>query len=164
MIVELDPLILTRGGREFPRLNEAYIVFLPFQTMSFEKKTVLSFFAAFVVMFLLAIPWNMYVVTRYGFTTISIGKGHPILSYVIFGYVLLAFLMSYLFPRISIDGSWYVKGAKFGVLVAIFWQVPYNLMIHGAFGFPPYILIVDTLWSLVEQGAGSLGIAYVYRK
>jgi hypothetical protein len=81
------------------------------------------------------------------------------------GYLLLALLMAWLYPRFVRPISSPVRdGLLFGIGSAVVWSMPYSLVLFGVYNFPYPALPRDFAWALVEQGAGGVVIALIYGK
>ena len=132
--------------------------------MNFKKfavATVLSF----VVMFLLAGLWNGLIVGSLVQVNIdpALLRDQPMIGFIIAGYVVLAVLMSALYPRFRNSGKTVLgRGISYGVMMALLWMLPLNLVLHGVYEFPFHALFMDTGWALVEQGLGGIVIVAVY--
>ena len=89
----------------------------------------------------------------------------PNLVLVFLGYVLLALLMSVIYPRfVRVNGAPAWRGLVFGMAAAVCWLMPYSLVLFGVYNFPYIVLPLDFAWAFVEQGAGGLVIGLIYGK
>jgi hypothetical protein len=87
------------------------------------------------------------------------------IGFIIAAYVVLAVLLSALYPRFRNSGKTVLgKGISYGVMMALLWMLPLNLVLHGVYDFPFQALFMDTGWALVEQGLGGIVIAAVYER
>jgi hypothetical protein len=86
----------------------------------------------------------------------------PNLGLVFAGYAVLALLMTLTYARwVRVTGSPAWVGVRFGLLCAIWWMMPYTLVLFGVYRFPYAVLPMDFVWALVEQGMGGLIIGLV---
>ena len=95
----------------------------------------------------------------------SLLRTPPNLILVLFGYVVLAVLMSVLYRRfVRVSGSPAWSGLRFGMVAAVCWLMPYSLVLFGVYRFPYNALPLDFAWALVEQGLGGLVIGLIHGK
>ena len=85
------------------------------------------------------------------------------LFFIILGVLILAVLMAYMYPQGYKGGSPLKEGLRFGVIIGLLWALPFNVIMVGVMGTAKTLVLVDTLWHLVEQGVGCIVIGYVYR-
>jgi hypothetical protein len=89
----------------------------------------------------------------------------PNLVLVFVGYAALALLMTLIYARllhVTQSPAW--AGARFGLLAAICWLMPYSLVLFGVYRFPYVVLPMDFGWALIEQGMGGLIIGLIVGK
>jgi len=92
-------------------------------------------------------------------------RASPNLGLVFAGYALLAMLMTLIYARLArVTGSPAWAGARFGLISAIGWLMPYSLVLFGVYRFPYVVLPMDFGWALIEQGIGGLIIGLVLGK
>ena len=131
------------------------------------KKTVFSVIAASVAMFSLAGLYSSVLARSFIASHVdqALLRHQPNLILVFVGYVVLALLMSVLYPRlVRVTGSPAWSGLRFGMVAGVCWLMPYSLVLFGVYRFPYGALPVDFAWALVEQGLGGLVIGLVYGK
>ncbi len=63
---------------------------------------------------------------------------------------------------VRVRSSPLLSGVRFGVIAAIFWLMPYSLVLFGAYKFPYVALPLDFSWALIEQGIGGALIGLIY--
>jgi hypothetical protein len=130
------------------------------------KKTILAGIAASLVMFSLAglytgVLARSFIANHVDSTML---RQPANLALVYGGYLLLALLMAWLYPRLASPGrSTLRNGLLFGICSAVFWLMPYSLVLFGVYRFPYTALPLDFAWAVVEQGAGGIVIAFVCR-
>jgi hypothetical protein len=129
------------------------------------KKYLLATLAASVVMFSLAGLYTSVLARDFVAAHVdpAMLRTPPNLLLVFVGYVVLALLMSAIYPRMYAgDGASAWSGARFGTLAGVFWLMPYSLVLFGVYQFPYLALPLDFAWALVEQGLGGVAIGLVY--
>ncbi len=129
------------------------------------KKWFLSGLAGFVVMFSLSGLW--YMVLMSGFYQAQSGglmRDQFNFLFIVLGYVVLAFLMSLIYPVGYKGGSPAKEGLRFGVLIGLVAWLTTSLILHGVWTNPLAAALVDSVWHVAEQGIGGIVIALVYGK
>lgn len=129
------------------------------------QKMLLATVSAAVVMFSLAGLYTSLLARDFIATHVdsSMLRDPPNLMLVFIGYMVLALLMSAIYPRLFTTGgalAW--NGFRFGMLAGICWLMPYSLVLFGVYRFPFVALPLDFAWALVEQGLGGLVIGLIY--
>lgn len=128
------------------------------------KKCLTAWIVGFLAMFILSGVWYMLIMEDFYKTNCYIpARGTPLMLYIALGYLVLALLMAYLYPIGYKEGSPAREGLRFGVLIGILWVLPNSLVLYGATNSGTRALIlVDTIWHIVEQGVGGVVIATIY--
>ena len=116
-----------------------------------------------IVMWLLGGGWHMLIMSEYyAGNSVAEPLAEPRMPFIIIGYVILALLMSYIYPK-GYSGGGVVEGLKFGVLMGLVWVLPHAVILHGVYyGATGKLILVDAIWHLVEQGIGGIVIALIY--
>jgi hypothetical protein len=131
------------------------------------KKLILSGIAASLVMFSLAGLYTGVLARSFiaSHVDIALLRSPANLALVYAGYLLLGLLMAWLYPRFvrTVVSPWR-GGLLFGVGSAVFWLMPYSLVLFGVYNFPYAALPIDFTWAFVEQGAGGVVIALIHGK
>jgi len=126
-------------------------------------------------------PWILSFIAMFGlsglfFTIIVSGfisenivpeilKTPPNLILISSGYLLLALLMTLLYPKLVTSENYSIKsGFLFGLFLSVLWLLPLSLVLHGAYNFPTIGLLIDSSWAVIEQGIGGIIIGYSYKK
>lgn len=125
------------------------------------KKTIIATVAATAVMFSLAGLFNGVLAREFLINNVdqSLLRMPTNLMLVASGYLLLALLMTLLYPRlVRVGGTPAIKGLLFGIGAGIFWVMPYSLVLFGVYKFPYIAIPLDFAWAIVEQGMGGLVI------
>ena len=89
----------------------------------------------------------------------------PGLGCITLGYAALALLMAWVYPHYRVgEGPVWQRGLRFGVVMGLLWIFPLSLVLHGVYRLPFLMLVVDSLWALVEQGVGGIVLASIYQR
>ncbi len=129
------------------------------------KKWFLSGLASFAVMFSLSGLW--YMVLMSGFYQRQSGalmREQFNFLFIVLGYIVLAFLMSLIYPAGYKGGSPAKEGLRFGVVIGLVAWFTTNLILHAVWKNTLAAALVDSVWHVVEQGIGGIVIALVYGK
>jgi hypothetical protein len=130
-----------------------------------RKRMFLATIASGLSMWLLAGLWHLVIVP--GFYARSTGAEHHEGGWMIsVGYVMLAAIMSWAFPRFHRGGNRLLMGLGFGALTGLLWVTPHALVRAGAHasghGAALSYLLINGGWHLVEQGLGGVIIALIF--
>jgi hypothetical protein len=131
------------------------------------KTFVLSFLAAFAVMFALSLLFYALILGDTISERIDAAflREPPGYCCITLGYVALAVLMAWVYPNYRVgDGPVWKRGLRFGVIMGLLWIFPLSLVLHGVYNLPFTIVVIDTLWALVEQGIGGIVIAAIHQR
>ena len=123
-------------------------------------KFTLSVIASGLVMTVMAGVWHNLVLPTFDS---SIKAHHDGILIMFIAYFILAGLMTYLFNLIEKDNKIVLTGLKAGILVGILWVFPHGLVMAGAHDTSILYEIGNTLWHMVEQGAGGVIIALIQK-
>ena len=128
------------------------------------KKCLTAWIAGFLAMFILSGIWYMLIMEDFYKTNCYIpARENPMMLYIALGYLILALLMTYLYSMSYKEGSPTKEGLRFGVLIGMLWVLPNGLVLYGATHSGTRLLIlVDTVWHLIEEGVGGIVIASIY--
>ena len=119
------------------------------------KKWFLAGLLGFVVMFILSGLWYMLIMDAFY-------REQYNFIFIVLGYLVMAFLMSYIYPIGYKGGSPAKEGLRFGVLIGLLVWLSSNLILYGAHNMTLSATLVDSGWHVVEEGIGGLVIALVY--
>lgn len=122
---------------------------------------------AFTVMFLLSGLFNGIIISSFIENNISSNliRESPNMFLIGLGYAVLSSIMAFFYPRfIKPRNSTWMSGLTFGMIMGVVWLLPYSLVLHGVYTFPPMALLIDPFWALIEQGVGGISIALIYRE
>jgi len=130
-------------------------------------KTLMAGIAASLVMFSLAGLYTGVLVRSFIATHVDpvLLRAPTNLALVYCGYLLLALLMAWLYPRFVRSVSSPLRaGLVFGIGTAVVWLMPYSLVLFGVYRFPYAAMPLDFAWALVEQSAGGIVVAIIHGK
>jgi hypothetical protein len=82
--------------------------------------------------------------------------------FIIIAYAILALLMTYIYPQGYKGGVPLKEGMRFGATMGLLWVLPMSVVMYAVMGTSGTLIIVDSLWHVVEQGVGGIVIAYIY--
>jgi len=125
------------------------------------QKLLLSTVAGGVVMLLLSGLWHTALMSDLYASELS--REEPNMILITVAYLILALLMSYMYPK-GIEGTNKIaNGIKFGVLVGLIWILPVFLVLNAVMEFGSIrVTLIDAVWHMVEQGCGGVVIALIY--
>lgn len=129
------------------------------------KKFLLATISGFIVMFFLG--WLGHQVVIPGVLESnpmeSIERSEPMILGIAVAYLIIALLMAYMYPK-GIEGeSVFGNGLRFGALVGLLITLPISLILYSTIdGATMGIVVMESLWHIVEQGIGGIVIAYLY--
>ena len=128
------------------------------------RKFSLAVVGGTVAMFLLGGLWHLLLMSNF-YEKYAGDRAlvEPNMFFIILGVLILASLMAYMYPQGYKGGSPLKEGLRFGVVIGLLWILPFNVIMVGVMGTAKTLVLVDTLWHLVEQGVGGIVIGYVYR-
>ncbi|MDH5752986.1 MAG: hypothetical protein OEZ59_11305 [Deltaproteobacteria bacterium] len=124
------------------------------------KKTALATLAGGVVMWAAAGLWHKVILS--GFYENATHATHEGVGVILLAYLVLAALMSYMYPLGYKGGSPLAEGLRFGVLIGILWVFPHELAMAGAHGESLLYPFQNAAVHMVEQGVGGVVIGYVH--
>ncbi len=130
------------------------------------KKLMPATLLGFLAMFVLAAAWHKIMQSFYYNGHGLAGPNYrtePLVIYIILGYLLLAFLMAYIYPK-GVEGTGKMaNGLRFGALMGLLFTLPNGLALYGATTASSIKLVmIDAAWHVIEQGIGGAVIAMVY--
>ena len=127
------------------------------------KKWFLAGLVGFVVMFVLSVLWYMIIMDAFYREQVgALMREQYNFIFIVLGYLVMAFLMSYIYPIGYKGGSPAKEGLRFGVLIGLLVWLSSNLILYGAHNMTLSATLVDSGWHVVEEGIGGLVIALVY--
>lgn len=130
------------------------------------KKLFLATLLSFVTMFAVAgfthvVLFKTWFLNHPGLSS-NINRADPMMQYAVIAGLIVAFIMSYLYPKGIEGNNKIVQGLKFGIIVSILLiSCP---LIQYAFTttLSRSAILMDGALHLLEQGLGGIVIALVY--
>lgn len=129
------------------------------------KKYLLASVSAFVVMYLLSWPGHEVLIPMVveSDPLESIYKSEPMMVGIMTAYLIVALIMSYMYPKGVEGDNIYRNGLRFGALIGILVSLPISLIFYSIIdGFYFSHVITETIWHVIEGSAGGIVIAYIY--
>ena len=83
---------------------------------------------------------------------------------IFLAYLILGLLMAYIYPLGYKEGKPVMEGLRFGIIIGILWVFPHELAMAGAHGESLSYVFKNAAWHMLEQGAGGIVIAQIYKK
>jgi hypothetical protein len=127
------------------------------------KKWFFAGLAGGLVMFLLSGLWYQVLTAKMhqeGFQAIA--RSQSLYPWVVASYLVLAFVMSAMYPIGYKGGAPAKEGAVFGLLVGLLVGLSTNVLYYGVWNVPLSAQLIDSAWELVEKGLGGIAIALVW--
>ena len=107
--------------------------------------------------------WHMSFMAPFYAEHIALPRDVPLTRITVLGYVLLAMLMAYLYPKGYAGSEPLAEGLRFGAVMGVLSTLPRSLILYGIEGgHTGTLVIVDAAWHIAEQGLGGLVIALLY--
>ena len=128
--------------------------------MNIKRIVILTVAVGLGMAFFSGIWHNLILASFYGKT----GAEHEGIAVLFIAYFILAFLMSYLYPRFYKGGKPVIEGMKFGALIGILWVFPHELAMVGAHGEPLEYVFKNGALHIFEQGFGGIILGYLHEK
>ena len=135
------------------------------------KRFIAASILSFVVMFLLGAVWNTVIMADFYrvnapdiLRPLEASEDSFSLVPIVFGYVVIAFLMTFIVSQNFDQNPKFVGGFMFGATFGISVTLPLYLILYGKWDFPYQNIIADTLWHIVEQGMGAVVICAIIFK
>ncbi len=130
-----------------------------------QSKLLRATLGSFLVMFMLSILW--YGILAEGYNAdqyMMILRGPEDFSFlnIAVGYLLLALLLSYIYPVGYTGGRSGSQGLRFGILMGLLIALPAAFINGGAYKMPLMANLVDAIYRVVEIGLGGLIIGRLY--
>jgi hypothetical protein len=131
------------------------------------KKLLMATIAAFAVMFVVGGLTHLVVFKDWflNHTGISGNLNRPaaLMQYSVAALLLLAFIMSYIYPKGVEGDNKIMQGLKFGIIISVLWFFPCNLIEYSMTTVLSLkAILMDAVLHAVEQGLAGIAIALVY--
>ena len=129
------------------------------------KKMIGAWLGSFAVMFLLSFVWYGWLMMEYNmvnYAEVNLPMEDFSMPLLVVGYLIQAFMLSYIFP-IGFGGGPAVKeGIRFGVILGILFALPGAFIFAAVYKMPLPANIVNAVYHIVEFAAGGIVIAKIY--
>ena len=129
------------------------------------EKMILAWLGAFVGMFLLSYAWYDPLMGEYyakNYSEINLPMEDFSMKLIIVGYLIQAFLLTYIFPIGFSGGSAVKEGLRFGVILGSLFALPGAFIFAAVYKMPLEANIIDAIYHIVEFSVGGIVIAKVY--
>ncbi|MBT7598503.1 MAG: hypothetical protein HN559_26595 [Gemmatimonadetes bacterium] len=127
------------------------------------QRFLLATAASALVMLTLGWLWHDSFMAAFYAEHTALPRQVPLTRIIILGYVLLAFLMTYIYPKGYSGGDPLAEGVRFGMLMGVLFPLPHGIILYGAEGnHTGTLVIVDASWHIIEQGMGGIVIALMH--
>ncbi len=127
------------------------------------KKLLTAWISSFIVMFSLSGLWYMILMSDYyneQYTAIE--RAAPLFAWIVLGYLVLSFLMTYIYPLGYKGNSPMKEGLRFGFFMGLIIALPMGLIYHAVYTFPLSGTLIDIIYQVVEKTIGGGVIGFVY--
>ena len=129
------------------------------------KKMIMAWLGGFLVMFVLGGIWHNIVMMDYNmaaYADVILSEEEFSLALIAFGYLILSFMMSYMYPIGFGGGSAIKEGLRFGVMLGIFMSFSKAFIFAGAYKMPLDANLYDAVYHVAELAIGGIVIAKIY--
>ena len=93
----------------------------------------------------------------------SVNRPETLIQFTILALLILAFIMSYMYPKGVQGDNKIMQGLKFGLIVSVLWFLPCNLIEYSmTTRLSLNSILFDIVLHAIEQGTGGIVIALVY--
>ena len=125
------------------------------------SKLIISTVVGGLGMWIIAGLWHNLILPYFNENVQAHEKG---IFLMLIGYLILAFIMTYIYSITGFTGKNIIVGLRIGVVVGILWVLPHGLVMAGAHETSVIYEIKNTIWHMFEQGVGGIIIALIYGK
>ena len=129
------------------------------------KKMIGAWLGGFVAMFLLGYIWHTMIISDYNavqYADVLRPMADFSIVHIVIGYLVLAFIMSYIYPLGYKGGPFVKEGLRFGVILGLLYTLPGAFIYAGVYKMPLAANILDAAYHLVEMGVGGIIMAKIY--
>ena len=92
------------------------------------------------------------------------GASHEGIGILFISYLILALIMSYLYPFGYRGKAPWLEGLRFGIMIGILWVFPHELAMAVAHGESLSYVFKNGAWHAIEQGIGGIILGSIYGK
>lgn len=125
------------------------------------KKLLLATLTAGFGMWVIAGIWHNFIMANFYENTHATHDG---IGFLLIAYLILALIMSYIYPLGYKGGKPVWEGLRFGIIIGILWVFPHGIVMVGAHGDSIIYVLKNGLWHMVEQGLGGMIVGLIYGK
>ena len=129
------------------------------------KKMVMAWLGAFAVMFILSFVWHVPLMGDFyaeNYAEVNLTEEEFSMLYLVMGYLIMSFMMSYMYP-IGFGGGPAIKeGLKFGAMLGIFMSFSKAFIFAAVYKMPLDANLIDAVYHVVELAIGGIVIAKIY--
>ena len=119
--------------------------------------------ASTFVMLGLAAMWHRVLMADYYALHTSVARLEPLTGYIALAYLTLSVLMTLIYPKGYSGGSRWSEGLRFGLIIGLMYALPRGIVMYSVEGtHTGTLVLVDSAWHMVEQGAGGVVIALIH--
>jgi len=129
------------------------------------KKLIGAWLGSFLVMFLLSFVWYGWLMHDYNmanYAEVNLPETEISMLLLVVGYLIQAFMLSYIFPIGFGGGSSVKEGLRFGLILGTFFALPGAFIFTVVYKMPLPANIVNAVYHIVEIAAGGIVIAKIY--
>lgn len=127
------------------------------------RKFAIGTVVTFVVAFALSAVWHTLLMSDvYEAASGGAARSSPIMWVIALGYIVVAAIMAYMYPKGYEGGSPVAEGFKFGAMIGIVWWFASGLVLYGAMETPFSLVYIDGGWHIIEQGLAGIALAMVH--
>lgn len=129
------------------------------------KKMTMAWLGAFVVMFILSYVWHVPLMGEYyaeNYAEVNLPEEEFSMLYLITGYLIMSFMMSYMYPLGFGGGSAIKEGLRFGAMLGIFMSFSKAFIFAAVYKMPLDANLYDAVYHVIELAIGGIVIAKIY--
>jgi len=129
------------------------------------KKMIGAWLGAFVVMFLMSYVWFVLLMGEFNvenYAEVNLPEEEFSMTLIVVGYLIQAFMLSYIFPIGFGGGSAVKEGLRFGIILGILFALPGAFIYAAVYKMPLPANIINAVYHIVEFAAGGIVIAKIY--
>ena len=129
------------------------------------KKMIGAWIGSFVVMFLLSFLWYGLLMEEFYAATyaeVNLPMEDFSMTLIVVGYLIQAFMLSYIFPIGFGGGSAVKEGLRFGLILGMLFALPGAFILAAVYKMPLEGNLIDAAYHIVEFAAGGIVIAKIY--
>lgn len=129
------------------------------------KKMIGAWLGGFVAMFLFGYIWHEMIISGYNamqYADVMRPMEDFSIVHIVIGYLILAFMMSYIYPLGYKGGPFIKEGLRFGVILGLLYTLPRAFILAGVYKMPLDANILDAVFHIIEMSVGGIVMAKIY--